>query len=404
MDIHKVLMVMKDVAYGKRVAEIISKEYHNIIFTVMSEESLKEKETSYWYSQDCEKFHIKITDLLDKKDGADFFICDTKEHEGVDDKSIIYKYSHRDELIEKLFLKMSSTFNNRQIFNKRDKTKIICVTSSSGGMGKSVVSLGISQEFRRFHDKKVLYLSLEDIESTEKYFKIDRGKDLSKFLYYYEKRNIEHNKRNNINFYRNDVYKMEKENIQNEINQIIETFLIKDDFGVYTFSPSKYINELKLLDFDYFRNLIEKIYSSHKFDFIIFEIQDIADEKSKWLMDIASKIIIIRKEKNKIKDEKFINVLKNLSITNVEEKKKEVWNFTTLIDSEEREEEESNRFKRFKNVKNLTNDKDLQENVAIKNEVRCCIYEDKESLKEDRINLDRDFGTGIKELAENLIL
>jgi MinD-like ATPase involved in chromosome partitioning or flagellar assembly len=119
-----------------------------------------------------------------------------------------------------------------------EQTNIICICSASGGTGCTSVAMGISQELSRFHNKKVLYISLEEFDSTDKYFPEVKyeGNNINKYLYLIL-------------------------NSSDRKGHVSQGYMREDEFGVFTFHQARGRNPLRDLsgnEFVYFINHITK--------------------------------------------------------------------------------------------------------------------------------------------------
>ena len=79
----------------------------------------------------------------------------------------LFKYTDVSVIISDLNFLIGSLTGKKSLLKKSTGPELIGVYSISGGTGKTVVALSTSRELARYHDKKVLYLSLEDLPATE---------------------------------------------------------------------------------------------------------------------------------------------------------------------------------------------------------------------------------------------
>lgn len=173
----------------------------------------------------------------------------TSESVNIDEGSyILYKYQHVGHISNMLRLAHSKYSTSEMVTYETENTNIISVCSASGGTGCTSVALGICQELKRFHGKEVLYICLEEFESTKAYF---------------PEYNVEPN---NITKY---VYAVINKDVCCNITP--EGYMNKDDYGVYTFHPSRGRNPLRELSGNEFVQFINKITNEKLFTDLILD-------------------------------------------------------------------------------------------------------------------------------------
>ncbi len=100
-----------------------------------------------------------------------------------------YKYGSVKELADLMIAAYCLKHGTLAEADLHDKCQIIAVTSDKGGCGKTVFSLALAQELRRFRGKKVLYISFSPFEITDSYVACDeeRKRNFQELLYYFFK-------------------------------------------------------------------------------------------------------------------------------------------------------------------------------------------------------------------------
>lgn len=168
---------------------------------------------------------------------------------------IIFKYKKANEIIEAIkyyYEVLSGNF----IENKNREGKLIGFYSSTGGTGKTVISLGVARVLASY-GKRVLYLNLENIPSTSFFFPEEEAtKSLADFLYYL--------------FIKNDK----------TIFKGIYEFLRRDEWGVDCLVPQRSFNDWMQLTIDEIRYFISKICSDTEYDYICLDTSSHLDDKN----------------------------------------------------------------------------------------------------------------------------
>jgi cellulose biosynthesis protein BcsQ len=146
-------------------------------------------------------------------------------------------------------------------------TKLIFVTSASGGVGTSTVAVAVSKHIA-MAGKKVLYLSLENNAITDIFFKAEDELTFSDVIY---------------------TIKSKKTNMISRVENIVQ----KDDSGVYFFRPCRTVFDMNELNAADIENLISQICSMGSYDYIIVDTKLNFDSIGYFLCDYADDIILV---------------------------------------------------------------------------------------------------------------
>jgi len=192
-------------------------------------------------NRDIQEWDILLTDDMSTSNERTIYLTDDPAFEDINaenNRYILYRYQPVGYISKILRLAHSGFSKSIMPTDDTEQTNIICICSSSGGTGCTSVALGISQELSRFHSKKVLYISLEEFESTDKYFPEVQfeANNINKFLYLIL-------------------------NNRHRIGLVSQGFMREDEYGVFAFRPAKGRNPLRELtgsEFVYFINHITK--------------------------------------------------------------------------------------------------------------------------------------------------
>lgn len=332
----KIIYFASDLKFAKRLITLLGKKDTRLIFEIKDYSELLnfkiEETTSY---------DLIITENSKKVMEAGF------------DIDLELKGEDKLKTLEELYNMIISAYKKKKgikSFNKYNgKAKIIYFCSSSGGSGKTSISIGLCQELVRFHDKKVLYLCFEPFESIEKYFEVmDRKSNIDDYLYYLQREK------------QVDLYK----------------FLIKDSFGVETFKPSYGKNPIYELTADDLMKTIAITSEAGEFDYIICDGYLALSDGEKALLENADKICAV----GKMDSSQF----EEANPTDARESKMEEYLNEELNVSRE-------------NVIKITNFAPIGMSSS---ETQIVVsYEENFSA----LNIDKDFGMGIKELSKQII-
>lgn len=175
----------------------------------------------------------------------------------------LYKYSCISVMTSALRLfygKLSGCQNPFISFEKQPF--IVGVFSGSGGIGTTAVSIFLARELAERKEKKVLFLSLEELESADVYFKFPQEHGgMGDYLYYLFS---EDKKKKYATFY--------------------SAFQFEDSYGVQLFYPSKSENELCHLSLDEIKVFISSISKIGTYDYIVLDIGNhLSKEMVFWL-------------------------------------------------------------------------------------------------------------------------
>lgn len=190
-------------------------------------------------------------------------------------KFCIYKYSSAHTIISSIFDIYSHLTGRASAFVRNDNVRLVGFSSCSGGTGCTTLALSVGRELIRFHGMKVLYLSMEDVESTGNAFNITPGTgSIGEFLY----RLLSHNR--------------EKYNLPESI-PFLDGFLVKDLYGIEAFAPSKGKNPLRELNTDEIQKLVASLVDCGRYDCVIIDFSSCLTEAGLAAMDMTEKICLV---------------------------------------------------------------------------------------------------------------
>lgn len=235
-------IVTGDEEYGKALCLALVNAYKTFTVTLYKSEQV--------FKSARKQFDLVIKDFPSKEPG-DIQLVEKQSmivKDSDNRKFCLYKYSNVRELAKEL-LYIYSLLTGRKAFPVRNEAlKIVMFSASAGGVGCTTAAMAFCQELKRFHNKNVLYLSLEEIESTLEYMEqIPGGKSLSEYLYHL------FNSKGEVTY------------------PFLESFLLFDCYGVDAFLPSMGRNLLNTLTAEEMQFFIGSLIDSGQYDFIIID-------------------------------------------------------------------------------------------------------------------------------------
>ena len=215
------------------------------------------------------------------------YLTDRMSETGMDyaaGKFAIYRYSSAGTIVACIFDIYSHLTGRGFPLIKRDDVKLIAFASYCGGSGCTTAARSVAQELARFHGKRVLCISLEDVESAGDFINVPDGiKTEGEFLY----RLLGKGRR-----------------------PFLESYLIKDGFGVCSFAPPKGRNPLGDLSADDMKIMLAALMDSGRFDYVIADLSTCLSEAAMVLMYTAERICVTAREAEPgIREDSYMNQL-----------------------------------------------------------------------------------------------
>ncbi len=190
----------------------------------------------------------------------------------------IYKYSTANAIVASIFdIYTHLTGENSRSVRKNNVRTFACA-SCFGGSGCTTLALAISQELCRFHEKRVLYLSMEDVESVGDIFEIaPETRNLGEYLY-------------KLLSHREKLDQDDEDSIP-----IIDGYIAKTDYGVEFFAPCKGKNPLRELSTDDIQNFIAALCDCGRYDCIVIDLSGCMTEAGIATMLLVERVCLISK-------------------------------------------------------------------------------------------------------------
>ena len=206
----------------------------------------------------------------------------------------LYKYASANSMVASVFEIYEALTGRRAVNLKRQDVRIFAFASCKGGVGCTTIAMATAQEFCRFQEKRVLYLSFEELDSSGSYFNQNSAAKGS-MVYLYELFNKMYG-----------IYGAKGKDRQNP--PFLDRYMVKDDFGVETFAVSRGRNPLRELTADELHKFMATLIDSGRFDIIVMDMGQWLSKTAVKCMEIAEKICFVNDtEKKSMREQQYIS-------------------------------------------------------------------------------------------------
>lgn len=218
----------------------------------------------------------KFISLTEKKSQID------KDY--VDNIYRLYKYSNVRNLASELLFIYSNLTGRKAVPMRNSNAKIVVFGTAEGGSGCTSAAMAFAQEMKRFHGKKVIYISLEEIESTMEYMKNNpAGKSISEYLYY--------------------LFNCDDD----QHFPFLESFIVCDRFGVDGFIPSPGRNVINSLNKEETQYFVSAVLDTGGYDIMVIDASNSLGLPALTCYEMANNICFVEREGTlKYKTERFM--------------------------------------------------------------------------------------------------
>ncbi|SHK19751.1 AAA domain-containing protein [Clostridium cavendishii DSM 21758] len=233
------------------------------------------------YFDEIKKYNIKSKVILGEAKEAGVF----------ENYPLINKYTPGSmlyEIIIKAYAEQSPE-NLERVVSNHTSTKILTVYSPIGGIGKTTLAVSLCKELAS-RGLDVLYLNLEDVQSTELYFNCEEETGLSDFIFAIKERN-------------------------NNIRKKFVDFSLKDESSsIRYFSPTESILDIEDLDKDDIKFMLESLLDLKMFNYIIVDTSSKFNSQYKMILNSSNHIVfpIGKDSSSTIKTNIFLNNINNM--------------------------------------------------------------------------------------------
>lgn len=262
----KLAVITPDREYGRALGLALVDVYKNFTVTLYQNTPVhKELESFDLILREQEECGENIICLAEKPSMAD------KDFENRQFR--LYKYSNVRQLAGELLFIYTFLTGRKAIPIKNQDTKIAVFGAAEGGVGCTSAAVAFAQDLRRFHNKKVLYISMEELESTLEYMEpFPEGRSISQYLYY---------------LFNDD---------SRERFPFIESFLVFDYYGVDAFLPSPGRNVLKSLSAEEMQYFISAAMDTGRYDFLVVDAGCSLDKSTLCCYEMANYICLVTRD------------------------------------------------------------------------------------------------------------
>lgn len=356
----KLAVVAKDKEYGRALGLALVAVYQTFTVTLYQSVPVHTK---------LEQFDLVLKDY-EAGDTGDYIYLVEKPSMVVKDyenrKFRLYKYGNVRQLTGELLFIYTSLTGRKAIPVKKRELKIVAFCAAEGGAGCTSAAMAFAQEMKRFHGKEVLYLSLEEMESTAEYMEIlPGGKSIREYIYY---------------LFRDD---------SRERMPFIESFLASDAYGVDAFIPSPGRNVLKELRPEEMQQFIGAVMDTGQYDVLVLDMGGSLDPGALSCCEMANHIcLVVKADGSRKKEERLVEYLTFLKGEKLTERMGKIVNRCIQKPLDEREDPEED------------GHCDILRTV-------CRLQEDPESFHIQkgmrRIALEGAYGKGVRSLAGSVL-
>jgi len=347
-----------------------------------------------------ERFSVELFDTDDQISyetcGADLILFDHPgtarpdnhielvEKESMADRERLkyFKYGSSRVLANEIVFVYGEVKGRSIIFPEDSGVRTHAFIAARGGVGCTSVAVAYAQESVRFRGLSSIYISLEDIESTEQYMYADDGKGITEFLYYLFS-GREH------------------------ICSCIEEFICSDEYGVEAFRPGRGLNPLRNLSEEEFDKFLDYLIMCGRYRVIVIDIGNSLNHLSLRTVDRSDRVCCICADRSGRREDPGELWLNESSDDFIREENEEY----EEIQEADCRQESYERYLKYRigedvagkciMVKNLCRPGESTENkgtVSIENDpVSFTAHRGR-----TKISIDKSFGLGIKELADEM--
>ena len=371
MDSIFVLFIAEDIEFAKALVKSSGELDKSIVFQVFRND-FEDVDWSYEdYKKNFEHADIVVSEgslargIMEYPELnmiVDLFLADKCESnhniEFQGEEKYIYKFASVEEILRKINLIYNSKYGRRKTQFANNSCQYVYFCSSCGGTGKTTISLGLAQELTRYHGKSVLYINFEEFDSSYRYLPTVEGPTLESFM------------------------------IDGIKNKDINSYLYEDLYGVKYFNLGQNKNPLKCLSSEELLDFIDEICKSSEFQYIFIDGTINLDESEVMLIKTCNFICQI--EVKNCEKCGFTKYIKKIIEGSKNNELLRIINFSQ--DEEWNKCDEINYIDYDNNIFLQKLDINMNENGVINPDNYC------------KINIDGDFGVGVKELSLLLTL
>ena len=276
----KIGLITDDREYGKALGLALVDVYRNFTVTLFKSVPLH---------NELDKMDLVLADSTDELNisGKNIQLVEKQSMINKDyDAHIykLYKYSNVRNLAGELLFIYANLTGRKAVPMRNANARIVAFGAVEGGTGCTSAAMAFAQEMSRFHGKKVIYITMEELESTMEYIDKDAsGKNISEYLYYL------FNSEGDQHF------------------PFIESFTVTDKYGVNAFLPSPGRNLLNSLSKDEMQFFVGAVLDTGGYDLMVIDLSNNLGKPAITCYEMANNICLVTKSNSvKYKEDRFL--------------------------------------------------------------------------------------------------
>ncbi len=277
----KIGLITDDREYGKALGLALVDVYRNFTVTLFKSVPLH---------NELDKMDLVLADSADglRIKGKTIQLVEKQSmiNKDYDDNIYrLYKYSNVRNLAGELLFIYANLTGRKAVPMRNANARIVVFGAVEGGAGCTAAAISFAREMSRFHGKKVIYITLEEIESTMEYMEKNvTGKNISEYLYY---------------LFNSD---------SDQHFPFLESFTATDKYGVSAFFPSPGRNLLNSLSKEEMQFFVGAVLDTGGFDMMVIDLSNNMGKPAMTCYEMANNICLVSKKSAlTYKEERFLN-------------------------------------------------------------------------------------------------
>lgn len=234
------------------------------------------------------------SEVSDSYGGCVIYLTDRASQVNIDhgnSRYALYKYSRADAIAAAVYDIYAHLTGRQALLVKRNDVRLIAFASYCGGAGCTTICRAVSQELARFRGRRVMYISLEDVASASDFLPLQEG-DAS----------------GSIKTEGEYLYRL----LGKSTVPFLESYLMKDPFGVCSFAPTAGKNPIRELSGEEMQRLLASLMDSGKFDVVAVDLSTGMGEGAMTVCRAADRICMIaRTEESGMRENHYLRQLKS---------------------------------------------------------------------------------------------
>lgn len=237
---------------------------------------------------------------LEKIAGGNIIWLTDKESETVDTVDgergfRVYKYSPSGAMTARLFHIYEALTGRRMGGPRKEDADIFAFASWQGGCGCTSLAMAAGQELVRFYRRRVLYLSLEGVESTACFMEVPEGvRPCGELIYRIMKRDPPG----------------ENAGMEDPRLPFLEQYLVRDPCGMESIAPSGEINPFHFEEPRIWDRIIPALLGCGRYDTILLDIGSCCLRSAAQAMSFADRICLVSAREEPEREQRYLSYLR----------------------------------------------------------------------------------------------